>query len=158
MGKQVSKNRYAASYQMGKESEDKFQALMISRGHTVTAATRNENIFKHIDFFVDSVGVDVKGNRHLDNIWLELDNVKGNKGWLRGEATYIVFDVVELSSFCFFKREDLLNYVLKNVTETTTTSKEFGKFYTRSYWGKKDKLVKVRYSDIEHLLTKKLAY
>lgn len=130
---------------------------MEQRGHKVTAATRNENIFKHIDFFVDSIGVDVKGNRHLDCIWLELDNVKGNKGWLRGEADYIVFDIVEMSSFCFFKREDLLQYVLDNVTEYTT-SKEYNKFYTRSYWGKKDKLIKVKYEDIEELLTQKLAY
>lgn len=157
MANKVSKGRYQYSFQSGKACEDKFCDLMESRGHTVRASTRAENIYKHIDFFVDEYGVDVKGNRHLDCIWLELKNVRGEKGWLEGEAKYIVFDVVELSSFCFFKTKDLLDYVNENVTEYTE-NKEFNKFYTRSKWGKKDVLVKVKYEDISDLEIKKLAY
>lgn len=130
---------------------------MEERGNTIVASSRLDNIHKHIDFYLNGFGVDVKGNRHLDCIWLELDNVKGNNGWLRGKAEYIVFDVEELGSFCFFKRIDLLNWVLENITEYTD-KKEFNKFYTRAKWGKKDKLVKVKYEEIKHLLTQSIAY
>jgi hypothetical protein len=157
MSSTVSKGRYQYSYKSGKDCEDKFKALMEARNHKVTASSRNDNIYKHIDFYVDSIGVDVKGNRHLDCIWLELKNVKGNKGWLEGEAKFIVFDIEELGSFCFFRRTDLLQYVQENITEYTD-KKEFNKFYTREKWGKKDVLVKVRYKDIKKYLVQSIAY
>ena len=74
----VSKGRWAYSFKEGKKAEELFKELMIERGNTCIKSTRNDDIHKHIDFYVNNVGVDVKGNRHLETIWLELKNVRGN--------------------------------------------------------------------------------
>jgi hypothetical protein len=158
LSKQVSQARYQRSFFQGKECEDKFVKLMEARGHVVTPATRSENIFKHIDFYVGDFGVDVKGNRHLDCIWLELKNVRGNNGWLRGEAVYIAFDIVELSSFAIFKRQDLLEFVLENVTEESQNKNDFMKYYSRAAWGKDDLLVKVRFDHLKNLTYQLIGY
>ena len=158
MSKQVSQGRYQRSYFEGKKCEDKFVALMEARGHLVTPATRSDNMFKHIDFYVNNIGIDVKGNRHLDCIWLELRNVRGNDGWLKGQAEFIVFDIEELSSFAFFKRVDLLTFVEENVKEYANTKADFMKFYTRAAWGKEDLLVKVRFDHIETLTFQLIGY
>ena len=132
----------------GDTTEQHFKKLMEAKGKFVLTATREQNIYDHVDFWIDDKGVDVKGNRHLDCIWLETKNVHGNRGWLEGEAEYIVFDVKELKGFCFFARTDLLSYCQK-IDERTHTKDDFNKIYTRS--GRKDQLVKVRYDDIKHL-------
>lgn len=155
---EVTQERYNYSFNRGRIIEDKFSSLMKSRNNKVLKSNTSDDIHKHIDFWVNNIGIDVKGYRHLDCIWLELTNVRGNKGWLKGEAEYIVFDVVELNSFCFYKREDLLNFVLINVKEKTIDKKDFMKFYSRSIWGKKDVLVKCKYKDIKHLEIQKIEY
>ena len=50
--------------------------------------------------------------------WLEIQNVRGKDGWLKGEATYIVFDILDLKQFVFFKRRDLLEFVSQFKEET----------------------------------------
>ena len=154
----ISKERWEYSWSKGKEVEDKFKKIVSDRGNTINKSSKEEDIFQHIDFWVNDKGVDVKGSRHLECIWLELKNVNGDKGWLQGEAEWIVFDVEELSSFCVFKRIDLLNYILSTVNESTENKKDFLKYYTRKKWIRKDVLVKCRYADIEHLLIQKLNY
>ena len=80
---------------------------------------------KHIDCYVNGYGVDVKGNRHLETIWLEVKNVNGNKGWLQGDAYYIAMFVMELDCFSIYKRTDLLNYIKrKNTKEYTEKQKK----------------------------------
>ena len=46
---------------------------------------------------------------NLDNTKVELNNVKGKKGWLRGDAEYIVFDIILIlpSNRFFFARDKL---------------------------------------------------
>lgn len=154
----VSDYRYKYSHELGKSCEDKFKDLMTSRGHEIYKSSKYDDIYKHIDFYIAGYSFDVKGHRHLDCIWLELTNVNGNKGWLKGEATYIVFDIVELKSFCFFKRKDLLNYVQENITETTETKDEYNKLYTRAKWGKLDVITKVKFDDIKNLMKQSVAY
>ena len=128
----VSEYRYKYSKKLGDSCEDKFKDLMTSRGHEIYKSSHYDDIYKHIDFYIAGYSFDVKGHRHLECIWLEVTNVNGNNGWLKGEATYIVFDIVELKSFCFFKRKDLLNYVQENITETTESKEEYNKLYTRA--------------------------
>lgn len=151
----VSKARYIYSYKEGKKAEDKFKELMLSRGNTCVDSTRNENIHKHIDFYVNNIPVDVKGNRHIETIWLEIKNVKGNKGWLQGDAEYIVFDIVELKAFCFYKTKDLLKFV-SGITEIAESKKDYLKLYTRE--NRKDVLVKATHKDILHLEQQRLFY
>lgn len=151
----VSKSRWAYSFQQGKKAEELFQKVMTERGHTCNKSSKYDDIHYHIDFYVNGIGVDVKGNRHLETIWLELNNVKGLDGWLKGKAKYIVFDVVELKSFCFFYKDDLLEYV-SDITEIAESKKDYKKLYTRE--NRKDVLVKVRYDDIKHLQTQAIRY
>ena len=144
----------------GDKAEDHFKQLMEARGYFVLPATKEQNMKDHVDFWVDRketnteqkvsdyYGVDVKGNRHLDTIWLELKNVLGDKGWLEGEAEYIVFDIKELKAFCFYKRTDLLEYCQK-ITKKAQSKWDYNKIYTR--WGRADKLIKVQHKDIKQL-------
>lgn len=139
----------------GLKAEQHFKLLMEAEGKFVLPATGEQNIFDHVDFWVDDKGIDVKGNRHLDCIWLEINNVKGKSGWLRGQADYIVFDIKELKQFCFFNRTDLLAYC-EQITDRAVSKDDFNKLYTR--FGRKDLLVKVRYDDIKDLQKGYLSY
>ena len=126
----VSRARMNYSMSQGLKAEDKFSNLMNIRGNTCVKSNKYDDINKHIDFYVNNIGIDVKGNRHLETIWVELQNVRGNKGWLKGDAEYIVFDIVELNSFCFFKRDELLQFC-SNITEVAKDKTEYKKLYSR---------------------------
>lgn len=151
----VSKGRWAYSFSVGKNAEAKFKDTMELRGNVCIRSSRSDDIKKHIDFYVNDIPVDVKGNRRLKSIWLELTNVRGDKGWLRGESEYIVFDILEFSSFCFYKRSQLLDFV-NNINENTDPDSDYMKFITRE--NRKDVIVKVHYDDIKHLELKKISY
>lgn len=154
----ISKRRWDYSWSTGRETEDKFKRLMESRGHTCIKSSRHDDIHGHIDFYVNDIPVDVKGNRHLETIWLELKNVRGNDGWLLGNSKFIVFDIIELNSFCFFDRLALYNYVMQisKKADKTSDKREYNKLYSRI--GRQDVIVKVKYEDIVHLLTQAIRY
>jgi len=153
----VTKDRREYSNKVGKETEDLFKTTMESRGHKVIKSSKHTDIHRHIDFFVNDFSVDVKGSRHLDCIWLETVNVLGNDGWLKGDAQFIVFDVVELKSFCVFNREELLSFA-NTINEVTESKYDFLKIYSRTKWDRKDQLIKCRYDDIKHLEVQQIQY
>ncbi len=152
----VQKKRLDLCAKDGKYFEKLFKEKVLSNNLKWKEATKEEDWYKHIDCYVNGYGVDVKGNRHLETIWLEHTNVNGNKGWLRGDAYYIAMFIMELNCFSIYKRYDLLNYVNKNTKGESNNTLEYLKFYTRRKWGKKDKVVKVKYDYIKHLELKKL--
>ena len=152
----VQKKRLDLCAKDGKYFEKLFKEKVLSNSLKWKEATKEEDWYKHIDCYVNGYGVDVKGNRHLETIWLEHTNVNGNKGWLRGDAYYIAMFIMELNCFSIYKRYDLLNYVNKNTKGECNNTLEYLKFYTRRKWGKKDKVVKVKYDYIKHLELKKL--
>ncbi len=152
----VSKERLNRCSVDGNRFEDLFMEKVISTGLKFKKGTKQDDWYKHIDCYVNGYGVDVKGNRHLNTIWLEYSNVNGNKGWLRGDAKYIAMHIQELNCFSIYNRTDLLKFIESNVKEKTTNKKDYLKFYTREKWGKKDLIAKVRYSDIKHLELKRI--
>ncbi len=152
----VQKKRLDICAKDGKYFEKLFKEKVLYNNLKWKEATKEEDWYKHIDCYVNGYGVDVKGNRHLNTIWLEYTNVNGNNGWLRGDAYYIAMHIAELNCFSIYKRIDLLNYVNQNVKEESINKSEYLKFYTRKKWGKKDKVVKVKYNDIKHFELKKL--
>lgn len=154
----ISDKRYNDTLAMGNESEERFMALMRSRNNKVEKATSEQDKHQHIDVFVNDEGVDVKGNKRTDYIWLEIQNVFGGKGWLRGDAKWIAFELTDIQEFHIYKRTDLLDFVLRNVTETTDNKNEFMKFYTRKKYQGNDIVVRCNSSDINHLLIQKLSY
>jgi len=147
----ISNSRWAYSWGMGREIEDLFKETVSKRGKEVIKSSLEDDKYKHIDFWVDGVGVDVKGNRTLDKIWLEMQNTRGFDGWLKGEAEYIAFHFHDFNHFKVFRRADLLEFVEENVKGTCKTSKPYLKYYNRGKWEQKDLLVKVNYSHIKHL-------
>jgi hypothetical protein len=155
MSTKISKGRWAYSFTEGRKAEELFKLLMESRGRKCVKTPKQVDIKHHIDFYVDDIGVDVKGNRHLDTIWLELKNVRGDKGWLQGKADYIAFDIVELESFCFFRRQQLYD-LIRGITEVAKSKKDYMKLYTRE--GRADVIVKAKYSHIQHLQTQIISY
>jgi len=152
----VPKERYDKCYSDGNYFEELFKKKVLDLGHKFKESSSEDNWKRHIDCYVDGYGVDVKGNRHLKTIWLELVNVKGNNGWLRGDAMYIAMHIKELDCFSIFYRKDLLQFVLQNVCDETTNKNDYLMFYTREKWGKKDVVVKVEYDNIKHLEVKKI--
>tara|TARA_R100000951_G_C2581024_1_gene161931 strand:+ start:145 stop:609 length:465 start_codon:yes stop_codon:yes gene_type:complete len=151
---EVSKKRLDHCKKDGDYFESLFKSRVEDLGLTFKESSQQDDWYRHIDCYVDGYGVDVKGNRRLETIWLEITNVNGNKGWLRGEAYYVAVHIAELDSFSVYLREDLLNHIKQNATEYTEDKRDYNKFYTRSKWGKKDILVKYRYEDIKHLEVK----
>ena len=80
---QISKNRWNYSFREGTDTENRFKTLLESEGYKVTKSNKQDDIHKHIDFYVNGFGVDVKGKRYTNTIWLEIQNVRGKNGWLK---------------------------------------------------------------------------
>ena len=154
---QITYGRWKHAYETGKKTEEHFKELMISRGNECVKSSMNDDMYKHIDYYVNGFGVDVKGKRRLNSIWLEIVNVHGFAGWLKGEADFIVFDMLDLDAYCVFRRLELLELASK-VTETTTNNKDYMKIYGRDQWGQKDKLIKYKFDDIKHLEVQRINY
>lgn len=156
MGKYYTEGRKNYSWNSGMDAEKCFVKTMQDLGCEVTKAPYNVDRYYHIDYFVDGYGVDVKGNRHFETIWLELNNVEGKKGWLKGSADFVAFRFEKITSFIIFRTKDLLNYVLENATETTSDKNDYMKLYTRK--NRKDVIVKVTFDHIKHLSHKVIEY
>jgi len=159
----ISKKRLQNSKELGDKAENLFIELMrnylISKNKKVNIKKSSpyEDKNYHIDYYINGGSFDIKAKRHLKTIWLEKKNINGNDGWLLGKVQYIAFDILELKCFCIFKRIDLYNHI-KNINEYTTNKFEYNKIYTRSKWGKKDEIIKVKYEDIKNLEILKLPY
>lgn len=142
------------------------EAVSKTLGGECQKATKNEDMYDHIDFWWDSpkkgrIGIDVKGlnknkrsdKKYDDSIhWLELQNVKGYEGWLFGKAEYIAFRT--LSNIIFVKREKLLNFALKAIKGKDVvydTPSDFYVPYKRKKWGRDDLSLKVPTSDLNDM-------
>jgi hypothetical protein len=153
---EVKQSRLDYCVNNGNFYEELFAEKVIEKGFVYRKSTNKEDWYMHIDCYVNGYGVDIKGNRHLETIWLEYTNINGFNGWLRGKAFYIAMFIVELNCFSIYKRSDLLNYIEQNTKEKTSNKKDYLKFYTRQKWKKKDEIVKVKYDYIKHLELTKL--
>lgn len=149
-------------YLSGRLDEDfVMDAVKHTLGGEVERSTKYEDINKHVDFWWDSprkgrIGIDVKGvkkNSRSDNTnddtihWLELDNVQGKNGWLKGNAEYIAFRT--FTNILFVKRDRLLSFTLecvKNKDVVNYNPNECYVPYRRK--GRLDLIVKVKTSDL----------
>jgi hypothetical protein len=141
-------------------------AVKYTFGGDVMKSTKKEDIESHIDFWWQSpkkgwIGIDVKGlnkskrsDKTFDDSihWLELQNVQGKDGWLKGKAEYIAFRT--LSKIIFVKREKLLSFALESIKDKEVvydTPKECYVPYKRKKWGRDDLSLKVLNEDLENL-------
>lgn len=121
-------------------------------------ATREQDIFEHWDvkgvLFGNEYKFDIKSlkrNSRNDkspknySTWIEGTNVIGNKGWIKGDADYIVFERIE--NWLLINRNDLFNWTMKKLEENNFEKvKGFYKIYQRQ--NQKDKITLIRYADI----------
>lgn len=148
---------------MGFYEEKLFEQSLNKYGEGITCrkATDKEDMFKHIDFFLsDGRKVDVKTHKTVNTVdakvsdeftWVELINVNGNRGWIDGEATHIVFSLT--SHYFIVSREDLIELVKSSIFDSKLYPKDmFPKPYTKYRRnGLLDTVVLVPWSDIKQL-------
>jgi len=152
-----------SSAELGITGEAVFKKMAEARGMIVTPATKNENMFNHIDYFLDKPGseqisVDVKGikksNRDgkslIDEMWIEFYNVRGDKGWIHGKANLIAQQVND-NIFYIFDREDLLKQVNKlvkwNLPMVKSPRQALYRLYQR--WQRQDVITLVKLKDLK---------
>ena len=141
-------------------------AVKHTLGGDVMRSTKDEDIKQHIDFWWDSprkgwIGSDVKGvnkskrsDKTFDDSihWLELQNVQGKDGWLKGKAEYIAFKTS--TKIIFVKRDRLLSFALESIKGKEVvydTPNECYVPYKRKKWGRDDLALKALNSDLEKL-------
>jgi hypothetical protein len=148
----------------GREAEDNFIKIY----QLIRKATKEEDIKEHWDVEVkvndDIVKVDVKAvkneSRHEafpnENFhWIEIQNVRGDDGWLYGKSDLIAFETIDyfiLVGTLKLRRflEKKLNYTKKTIKDiVTTNSKDPYSFYRRKE--REDIVVKVKTIDLMHI-------
>ena len=119
---------------IGDVFQEAFTYLCQKNGRVVKESSEAEDAVDHIDYWVYGVGdripVDVKAPKHKNGvhddfpmeILVELLNVNGYKGWLRGDSKYIIFGYDGHPDFYFlvYDREALLAYVESLNKDTIT--------------------------------------
>ena len=132
-----TKARRSYSNSTGRMAEVRFKRAAERLGFEVMKSEPHEDIHHHIDFWLhkDSKkhAVDVKGNNLPDEIWCEFKNVKGNPGWMYGNAHIIAFDMPEEGGFAIVDRQELAFWCEKNVRDEVVSNKRdaYLKKYTR---------------------------
>ena len=136
-------------------------AVTHTLGGDCEKSSKEEDMFKHIDFWWNSpkkgrIGIDVKGikkknrkDKEVDDSihWVEIQNVRGNKGWIYGDAMYIAFRT--LSQIIFVKTD-----VLRTLSEEKVVGKELvynnpKSFYTPyQRWQRQDIVYKIPTEDL----------
>lgn len=154
-------------YLNGRLDEDfVMNAVKHTLGGEVERSSKYEDVYEHIDFWWDSprkgrIGIDVKGvnkgkrsDKTFDDSihWLELQNVQGKDGWLKGKAEYIAFKTS--TKIMFVKRDRLLSFALESIKGKEVvydTPNECYVPYKRKKWGRDDLALKALNSDLEKL-------
>lgn len=150
----------------GKSKENEFSSLLLNTfGGICKQSSKTQDMYEHIDLIWKYnnkiVTFDVKSAKKLHrsdslpnyNInWIELQNVRGNKGWLFGEADYIAFEC--LKDWLIVRRTDIINLINSKVTnQSISKSKDFYTYYQRD--NRQDIVVKVPMNDLR-IIAKKI--
>jgi hypothetical protein len=148
------------SFVMGDDAESSFKIAGEKKGWIVTKSSLQEE-FSHIDFYVkisetNSLSVDVKARKKVKRsdtktndelIWIEFQNVKGNRGWLYGKADCIAFE--RENDFLVVNRKTLARLCEKLVDLTKVNTDITIPLYTGyQRYGRQDMLSLIKMSDI----------
>jgi len=118
-------------------------------------AKPKEDMHQHIDYWLlysdRKHAVDVKGNNLPDELWCEFKNVRGNPGWMYGNAHIIAFDMPEEGGFVIVDRQELAFWCEKHVKDEVVTDKRdaYLKKYTRK--DRQDVITKLNLRDLSLL-------
>jgi hypothetical protein len=158
-------NKWIDLSRIGKEKEIEFSELLLSEyGGEVLKSSKEDDMYNHIDIIWtyknNSYSFDIKGAKKASrsdyvpdyNIhWIELQNVRGNLGWLYGKADYIAFET--LDDWLVVKRTDIINLIDKKVIDKLISkSKNFYTYYQRD--NRQDIVVKVPTDDLRRIARK----
>ena len=151
------------SLELGEHAENLFILLAVKLGWKISASTQQENIHDHWDYLIEKddkqYKVEVKSKKRINRtdareqnnfIWVELQNVRGETGWLFGKADLIAFE--REKAFLFVKKPDLLKTVNKKVdlvAKVKIPKDAVYKIYKRE--GRKDKLTLLPMNDVEEI-------
>lgn len=138
----------------GKENEKRFRDLFDG----MRESTRKEDMYQKFDMELKTK-IDYKGLKKLnrsdkeynENIhWVELLNVRGDRGWLYGEADVFVFELINY--WLVVEKKALQNLILDRVVKET--DEEGNRVYSKEPWrlwqrkGKKDLITLVPTVDL----------
>ena len=158
-------DRDGSAASMGFYAVKRFDETIESLGGVSTPSTKSDDIHKHIDRHVDlynnTFSVDVKSakatNRGgvitIDHVWVEFQNVQGNKGWLYGEEDFLAFETNK-NKFVLVGRRLLAEFCEKTVDLTTKVSSPndaLYKAYTRTEHGRKDTISRILLDDVKKI-------
>jgi len=143
--------------EQGKIVEKSFSKFLVNPNW----ANKTQDIFEHWDLEGELNGTllkfDVKGMKKTNRLdadyqddfaWVEGTNVRGNPGWIKGKADFIVFE--RTSYWLLVNREELLNFVTNKIKENNN-KKGKGIYMVYQREGRKDKITMVPFQDIEQL-------
>lgn len=160
----TQKNKYDKTgecIQTGLGAEQLFEQIAESKSLETKNAKRRENMQKHIDKYVTENGetwsVDIKARKKTsrsnsqaqdDWIWIEFQNVRGNAGWLYGDADRIAFETQD--DFIVVDRNSLIDYV-EDVVDMGKSVKYSSQAQYKTYRraGRNDLLTMVELSEIK---------
>ena len=100
------------NWKKGHISEEKFRNFMNEIGVGAEKTSERIDKYDHVDFIVgENTPVDLKGDKNTDAVWLEIKNVWGGKGSLFGKAKYIVIEYLDINTYIFYDRLELVKYI-----------------------------------------------
>ncbi len=143
----------------GIKVENEFIKTVQEHGYSVGIANDQENMFRHIDFYLTkdnkTVSVDVKArrtgnkNKFFDDAWIvvEFKNTMGNKGWLYGDCNYFVFEREHDYVWCYAKElVELTDKVVDKDTRVDSYRDAEYKTWGRIHQGKQDLISRIEMS------------
>ena len=139
----------------GRSAEKRFAEQYLT---DVVWATKEQDMYEHWDVMGTFNGkrytFDVKTSKRIDpkfehhqndSFWIEGTNVNGKKGWIKGDADYIVFE--RAYNWCVADRKKLHEWIKFKLKENgCKIGKGHYEIYQRA--GRQDKVTFARYSDI----------
>jgi hypothetical protein len=148
----------------GIKVENEFIKTVQEHGYSVGIANDQENMFRHIDFYLTkdnkTVSVDVKArrtgnkNKFFDDAWIvvEFKNTMGNKGWLYGDCNYFVFEREHDYVWCYAKElVELTDKVVDKDTRVDSYRDAEYKTWGRIHQGKQDLISRIEMSLVLNL-------
>jgi hypothetical protein len=149
----------------GDKAENSFKNLLISEGLQVRDADTVEQR-NHVDLIANennqNVRYEIKSRKKISRsdddyqdslVWIEIQNVRGDLGWLFGASDYIVFE--RNKDFVVVDREKLADFVTRTCNLRKVARNAGEALYARyQRFGRKDCLTLIRNEDIEKLAKK----
>jgi hypothetical protein len=158
-------NEYQSFLQKGKQTELNFANKYLK---DFILANKEQDIFEHWDvkgicavISLNSLKFDVKGLKKInrsdntyqdENAWVEGTAVDGRKGWLKGNADYIVFE--RNNHWLLVERQELWDFTTSKLKENNYKTGK-GKYMIYTRLNRKDKITLVPFEDIRKLSTAK---